>query len=103
MNKKSKNKNQRIKIVRIHRIGKLLRHSESNKTKSRPILVCFHYFPHAMEIFRKRAELKKSQGAALEHEQRGLSGGLIGPNVPVCTGISQDFPTNISNTRNPLK
>ena len=60
----------------------------------------FHYFPHAMEIFRKRAELKKSPGAALEHEQRGLSGG---PNVPVCTAIRQDFPTSISNTCNQSK
>ena len=91
---------QRMKIVRIHRIGKLSSHSESNKTNSRPIMVRFHYFPHAMEIFRKRAELKKFLGAELEHEQRGLSGGS---NVPVCTGISQDFPISISNMRNQLK
>ena len=93
---------QRMKIVRIHRIGKMPSHPGSNK-KIRPILVRFHYFPHVMEIFKKRAELKKTHGAAQELDQRRLTGFSVVPNPPVCTGISQDFPTSVSNIRNQLK
>ena len=93
-----KDARQRIRIVRAHRTGKLQR--TSNKPGGRPILVRFHYFPHAMEIFGKRASLKSDRRKEQVHDGIGPSGTLSGT---VCTGISQDFPVSIANRRYQLK
>ena len=97
-----KDARQRIRIVRAHRTGK----STSRKGTIRPILVRFHYFPHAIEVFGKRACLKgdsrkePTEGAQQLCDGRRLSGSSNGP---VCSGISQDFPASIANKRFQLK
>ena len=100
-----KDARQRIRIVRAHRTGKLPKQATSSKARCRPVLVRFHYFPHVMEVFGKRASLKgehtkEPTGVQQVHGSRRLSESSSGS---VCTGISQDFPASIASKRYQLK
>ena len=78
----------RIKFSRAHRLGKKL----GDMRKSvRPIIVKFHYYPDAAEVFMKRKLLWDKTGISLRNSDI------------VCKGIGLDFPESVKHKRKYLK
>ena len=79
---------QRIKFSRAHRLGKKL---GDTKNSVRPIIVKFHYYPDAVEVFMKKRLLWDKTVVSLRN-----------PDI-VCKGIGLDFPESVKHKRKYLK